>query len=54
MVATLAHVKVRGVRRTDLTSGVPANVIADAIEHTPGEHLLVLAGADGVEVVPIE
>lgn len=56
LIAARTHAKVRVLHRLDLPAGtVPdTNEIVDTIQHSQGEHLLVLAGVDGVRVIPYE
>lgn len=55
-VARRTHARVRVLHRTDLGPEGTADVdaIVDAIVHAHGEHLLVIAGTDEIEVVPYE
>lgn len=55
-LAARTHTRIRVLHRTDLPEGTPvdADAIAAAIEHTAGEHLLVVSGPEGVTVVPYE
>ena len=51
-----SHTRIRVLHRLDVAeeAAVDVDAIVDAIDHTQGEHLLVLAGKDRVEVVPYE
>jgi hypothetical protein len=55
-IAARTHTRIRVLHRLDLPEGSPIdpNLIVDAIEHATGEHLLVVAGPQDVEVVPYE
>lgn len=55
-IAERAHVRVRTLHRLDLSeeSSFDIDAIVTAISRVEGEHLLVLAGGDEVQVVPYE
>lgn len=55
-IAERAQVRVRTLHRLDLAEGSSLDVdaIVTAIDRVEGEHLLVLAGGDEVQVVPYE
>jgi len=55
-IATRVHARVRLLHRLDLPTGAAptTDAIVDAIVHTQGDHLLVLAEANEVRVVPYE
>ena len=55
-VAEMAHVRVRTLHRLDVAEGIESDVeaIVAAIDRAEGEHLLVLAGVDEIQVVPFE
>ncbi len=49
-----AHVRVRVTRRLDMEAvAQPTDAIVAAIEATSGERLLIVAGATGIEAIPI-
>ncbi|HSF86333.1 MAG TPA: DUF5671 domain-containing protein [Acidimicrobiia bacterium] len=55
-IAERTHSKVRVLHRLDVVGGRAADVegIIAAIEHTDGEHILVVAGPDEIEAFPFE
>lgn len=55
-IAARTHSRIRVLHRRDLPTGTAVDVeaIIRAIESASGEHLLVVAGAEDIEVVPYE
>lgn len=54
-LAELTHTSVRVLRRTDQEEGpIDVAAVAAAIDAADGEHLMVVAGPDGVQVIPYE
>jgi hypothetical protein len=54
-LAELTHTSVRVLRRTDQPeSQVDVAAVARAIDAAEGDHLMVVAGSEGVLVIPYE
>lgn len=49
-----AHVRLRTIRRLDTAGAPSADAIVAALEEAHGDRLVVVAGRDGVEVIPVE
>jgi hypothetical protein len=54
-IASLTHTDIKVLHRTDQPeTEIDFHAVADAIERTEGDHLIVLAGAEGITAVPYE
>jgi hypothetical protein len=49
-----AHVRLRTIRRLDTADAPSADAVVEALEQAQGDQLVVVAGPNGVQVIPVE